>query len=200
MQTFKVGIFHHRFIQTGVPLYSEFMYRYKPSSKIGLSAGIGAGYLHMFPGDEQFRQNESGGWDVIKMKSRPQGMISLSLGIDYQITSSGNKAFIRYQNVLLENIKGLKEVGISADGYKAQMNVLLEISEHINKVQVLADEMTEARKAANALATSREKAIAYCEKVKPYFDEIRYSVDKLELLVDDSEWELPKYRELLFMR
>ncbi len=100
MQTFKVGVFHHRFIQTGVPLYSEFMYRYKPSSKIGLSAGLGAGYLHMFPGDEHFRQNESGGWDVIKMKSRPQGMISLSLGIDYQITSAGNKAFIRYQNVL----------------------------------------------------------------------------------------------------
>ncbi len=109
-------------------------------------------------------------------------------------------ASIRYQNVLLENIKGLKEVGIPADGYKAQMNILVEISAHINKVQVLSEEMTEARKAANAISSSREKAIAYCEKVKPYFDEIRYSVDKLELLVDDSEWELPKYRELLFMR
>ncbi|MFM1793825.1 MAG: hypothetical protein RL642_210, partial [Bacteroidota bacterium] len=47
---------------------------------------------------------------------------------------------------------------------------------------------------------SRDKAIAYCDKVKPYFDDIRYSVDKLELLVDDSEWELPKYREMLFLR
>lgn len=100
MQTFKVGIFHHRFIQTGVPLYSEFLYRYKPSSNIGLSAGIGAGYLHMFPGDEHFRQNENGSWDVIKLKSRPQGMISLSLGIDYKITEAGHKAFVRYQNVL----------------------------------------------------------------------------------------------------
>ena len=80
------------------------------------------------------------------------------------------------------------------------MNVLNEISEHINKVQVIAEQMTEARKAANNLGSSRDKAIAYCEKVKPLFDEIRYSVDKLELLVDDSEWELPKYRELLFLR
>ncbi len=109
-------------------------------------------------------------------------------------------AAIRYQNVLIENIKGLKEVGLKPEAYKAQMNVLSEISEHINKAQLLTEEMTEARKAANNLSSSREKAIAYCDKVKPFFDEIRYHVDKLELLVDDSEWELPKYRELLFLR
>jgi glutamine synthetase len=109
-------------------------------------------------------------------------------------------AAIRYQNVLINNIKGLKDLGMKEDAYKAQLNVLNEISEHINKVQILTEEMTEARKAANALASSRDKAIAYCDKVKPYFDDIRYSVDKLELLVDDSEWELPKYREILFLR
>jgi len=116
---------------------------------------------------------------------------------------SGNHilpAAIRYQNVLINNIKGLKELGLKSEAYNAQLNVLNEISEHINKVQVLAEKMTEARKAANAISSSREKAIAYCEKVKPFFDEIRYSVDKLELLVDDSEWELPKYREMLFLR
>jgi glutamine synthetase len=116
---------------------------------------------------------------------------------------SGNHilpAAIRYQNVLINNIKGLKDLGLSAEAYTAQFNVLNEISEHINKVQVLAAEMTEARKEANLLGSSRDKAIAYCEKVRPFFDEIRYSVDKLELLVDDSEWELPKYRELLFLR
>ncbi len=109
-------------------------------------------------------------------------------------------AAIRYQNVLINNVKGLKDLGLKAEAYTAQMNVLNEISEHINKVQVIAEQMTEARKAANNLSSSRDKAIAYCEKVKPLFDEIRYSVDKLELLVDDSEWELPKYRELLFLR
>jgi len=109
-------------------------------------------------------------------------------------------AAIRYQNVLINNVKGLKDLGLKADAYAAQMNVLNEISEHINKVQVIAEKMTEARKEANNLSSSRDKAIAYCEKVKPLFDDIRYSVDKLELLVDDSEWELPKYRELLFLR
>ena len=107
---------------------------------------------------------------------------------------------IRYQNVLITNIKGLKDIGAAASTYKAQFLVLNEISEHINTVQTLCEEMTEARKEANNLSSSRDKAIAYCEKVKPYYDTIRYAVDKLELLVDDSDWELPKYRELLFLR
>ncbi len=107
---------------------------------------------------------------------------------------------IRYQNVLIQNIKGLKDVGMEPTSYKAQFDILSEISEHINKVKTLVGEMTEARKSANTLISSRDKAIAYCDKVKPYFDQIRYSVDKLELLVDDSEWELPKYREILFLR
>ena len=109
-------------------------------------------------------------------------------------------AAIRYQNILIANISGLKNIGLPESAYAAQMKILAEISEHINKVLVLAEEMTEARKSANALTSSREKAIAYCDKVKPYFEDIRYSVDKLELLVDDSEWELPKYREMLFLR
>jgi glutamine synthetase len=109
-------------------------------------------------------------------------------------------ASIRYQNLLINNIKGLKDIGVPEKSYKAQLNILEEISEHINKVQLLSFEMTEARKKANALTDTRAKAIAYCDEVKPYFDNIRYHVDKLELLVDDSEWELPKYRELLFLR
>jgi glutamine synthetase len=109
-------------------------------------------------------------------------------------------AAIKYQNILISNIKGLKELGVKAASYKAQLDVLNELSEHIQKVQVLAFEMTEARKKANALSSARAKAVAYCDKVKPFFDEIRYHVDKLELLVDDSTWELPKYREILFLR
>jgi glutamine synthetase len=107
---------------------------------------------------------------------------------------------IRYQNVLIENIRGLKELGVPEKSYKAQMALLEEISEHINKVQTFVKDMTEARKKANAMSDTRDRAVFYCEKVKPFFDDIRYSVDKLELLVDDSVWELPKYRELLFLR
>jgi glutamine synthetase len=57
-----------------------------------------------------------------------------------------------------------------------------------------------ARKVANEISNTREKAIYYCDNVKKYFDEIRYHADKLELLVDDEYWQLPKYRELLFLR
>ena len=110
-------------------------------------------------------------------------------------------AAIRYQNTLIENVKGLKEVGL-ADGLCTQRTELLNrISGHINKVSALADEMTEARKVSNNIADSREKAIAYCNNVKEkYFDELRYNVDKLEQLVDDKEWSLPKYREMVFLR
>lgn len=105
-----------------------------------------------------------------------------------------------YQNILIQNIKGLKEIGLSESSYNAQLEVLKEITEHINVVRTKVQAMTEARKAANAIETTRQRAIDYCEKVKPYFDEIRYHVDKLEILVDDRLWELPKYRELLFLR
>lgn len=106
----------------------------------------------------------------------------------------------RYQNALIENIKGLKELGLGEKSYKAQFDVLKEISERIQVVRAKVEEMTEARKGANAISENRARALAYCDKVKPFFDEIRYQVDKLELLIDDQMWELPKYRELLFLR
>ncbi len=110
-------------------------------------------------------------------------------------------AAIRYQNLLLSNIKGLKDVGISEESYTNQKQILEKISLHINKVSDLVEQMIEARKKANNIGDTREKAIAYCDDVKgKFFDTIRYHVDKLELLVDDSSWYLPKYREMLFLR
>jgi glutamine synthetase len=108
---------------------------------------------------------------------------------------------IRYQNILISNIKGLKEIGMAEEGWANQKQILNEISLHINKTSDLVEQMIEARKAANNLAGTREKAIAYCTEVKEkFFDQIRWHVDKLELLVDDREWYLPKYREMLFLR
>lgn len=108
---------------------------------------------------------------------------------------------VRYQNILIQNVKGLKDIGL-ADGACAQRTeVLNKISQHINQVSQLTVEMIEARKKANAISDTREKAIAYCFDVKEkYFDNLRYHVDKLELLIDDKEWYLPKYRELVFLR
>jgi glutamine synthetase len=114
-------------------------------------------------------------------------------------TSSVLPAAIRYQNVLIQNVKGLKEVGMSEDACTQRTQLLNKISEHINQVSSLADDMIEARKKANNIEDTREKAIAYCDEVKEvYFDKLRYHVDKLEQIVDDKEWQLPKYREMLF--
>mgnify|MGYP003575279596 FL=1 len=108
---------------------------------------------------------------------------------------------IRYQNLLVENIKGLKEAGLPEESYANQKRVLEKISRHITELSKNMMDMINARKKCNAIDDTREKAIAYCTDVKEaYFDTIRYHADKLELLVDDKEWYLPKYRELLFMR
>jgi glutamine synthetase len=110
-------------------------------------------------------------------------------------------AAIRYQNLLATNIRGLKEAGVKESGFSNQLQILEEISTHINKTSDLVEKMIEARKSCNKLSDTREKAIAYQKKVKDaFFDDVRYHVDKLELLVDDKEWYLPKYREMLFLR
>ena len=108
---------------------------------------------------------------------------------------------IKYQNTLIENIKGLKDVGLPESSYANQKQILGKIGEHISRVSDQVEKMIEARKSANAIENSRDKAIAYCDKVKgEFFDDIRYNIDKLELLVDDKEWSLPKYREILYLR
>jgi glutamine synthetase len=110
-------------------------------------------------------------------------------------------AAIRYQNILVSNINGLKQAGMPESAYANQKQILEKISEHINKVSDLVEKMIEARKVCNNMDNTRTKAIAYQSQVKDaYFDQIRYHVDKLELLVDDKEWYLPKYREMLFLR
>lgn len=107
---------------------------------------------------------------------------------------------VRYQNTLIENVRGLKE--IFGDAYQEvaseQIGLIRHISEHIKVIHSTVEAMIEARKRANHLATFVERADAYCNEVKPFFDEIRYHCDKLELMIDDELWTLTKYRELLF--
>jgi glutamine synthetase len=106
---------------------------------------------------------------------------------------------IQYQNTLIQNVKGLKD--IFEEHYEKyaveQIKLIQQISNHIIHINSKIEEMVEERKEANQLE-DKEKGNAYCYKVKPYFKEIRYHVDKLELLVDDKIWPLTKYRELLF--
>lgn len=110
---------------------------------------------------------------------------------------------IHYQNRLIENAKGLKDVLDSKSFVKLsknQLNTIKEISNHISEIKDLVEKMVEARKKANRLNNVFDKAHAYKNNVREYFEEIRNHVDKLEMLVDDEMWPLPKYRELLFIK
>ena len=112
-------------------------------------------------------------------------------------------AAIEYQNKLIQNVQGLISVlGDKAgrEAAKTQIDLIARISEHLNKMKENADKMLEERKKANLIGHAEDKAIAYCDKVKVYFDDIRYHADKLELLVDDEMWPMPKFREMLFTR
>ena len=109
---------------------------------------------------------------------------------------------IKYQNILIENVKGLKDI-FGKDFKKSageQLKMIEAISNHIEKINNGVSNMIDARKKANVLTDSVETSFAYCNEVKPHFDEIRYHCDKLELLVDDEVWPLTKYRELLFTK
>jgi glutamine synthetase len=106
---------------------------------------------------------------------------------------------IAYQTKLIENVKGLKDLGLAVDTYKTQLDIITKISEHVNYIRLDIENMIQERKKANTIEDLRDKAIAYDEKVKSFFQPIRYHVDKLEQLVDDSLWPLPKFRELIFI-
>ena len=109
---------------------------------------------------------------------------------------------IKYQNVLIENVQGIKDIyGKDFKKFgKEQMNLIEAISSHIENINGGITDMINARKKANKIEDSEKRAIAYCDQIRPYFEQIRYNCDKLELLVDDEIWPLTKYRELLFTR
>jgi glutamine synthetase len=107
---------------------------------------------------------------------------------------------LSYQSRLVENVRGLKEIGFPDTTYTTQMDTITRIAEHVNLIKTNVDQMVEERKKANKIDDVRERAIAYDEKVKAFFQPIRYHVDKLEQIIDDSLWPLPKFRELLFIK
>ncbi|MDX2432864.1 MAG: glutamine synthetase III [Bacteroides sp.] len=107
---------------------------------------------------------------------------------------------VKYQNRLMENVLGLKE--IYGEEFKTlagnRIELIREISDHVTAIKTGVNEMVEARKAANKLEDEKEKAKQYSKVIAPFLDSIRHHIDKLELIVDDEIWPLPKYRELLF--
>ncbi len=120
-------------------------------------------------------------------------------------------AALNYQHKLVEIVRGIKQMSAlttlgnavedTNDIFVAShLEIIKEISERVNVLRKAAIDMTEARKKANVIENIEERAFAYCEKIKPYFDTIRYHADKLELLVADENWPLPKYSEMLNLR
>ena len=109
----------------------------------------------------------------------------------------------RYQSQLLQNVENMAEVFPKDKAAKLSarnLKIIEEIAERTSKIETQVEELVNARKVANKITDEHEKAIAYHDTVEPKMDTIRYQIDKLELIVDDSCWPLPKYRELLFIR
>ncbi len=108
---------------------------------------------------------------------------------------------LKYQSLLLDNVSKIKE--LFGNDYKkiaaTQIDSIQEISAHIAAINKKVYNMIEARKKANIIEDEYHHALAYCEKVKPFLDDIRQHVDTLELMIDDELWPLPKYRELLYI-
>lgn len=110
---------------------------------------------------------------------------------------------IEYQTSLIENVGGLYDLFEGEEFEelaRSRKELIKEINEHISYIKAKVKEMIEARKVANAIEDNEEKAFAYCKNISLFLDDIRYHIDKLELIIDDEIWPLPKYRELLFSK
>ena len=137
-------------------------------------------------------------WDLYTKKVQIESRVLGDLTMNHILPT-----VLEYQTMLINNVQGLKNL-FSAEEYKTlasrRLELIKEISERVDIVENKVNEMIEARKVANTIETEREKALAYANVIFPFFDEIRYHIDKLELIVDNEKWPLPKYRELLFIR
>ena len=112
-------------------------------------------------------------------------------------------AVLEYQNKLIQNIQGMMAVFGEKEGKamaSTQIDILKQVNLHLTAMKSASEKMLAERKKANSIEDVEKKALAYCDKVKVHFDEIRYHADKLELIVEDELWPLPKFRELLFIR
>jgi len=138
-------------------------------------------------------------WEIYTKKIQIESRVLGDLALNHIIPVS-----IKYQSILLENVANLKNIFSKSEKFtemaEEQIRLIEKISLHVNAVNAKVHEMIDARKKANNIESEREKAVDYHDNVSPYLDEIRYHIDKLELIVDNEMWTLPKYRELLFIR
>jgi glutamine synthetase len=137
-------------------------------------------------------------WETYTKKVQIEGRVLGDLAMNHIIPVA-----TRYQSTLIDNVSKIRQLfdaEKSKDLTAVNLSLIEEIANHINKIKSLVDKMIDNRKTANKLTDEREKAIAYHDMIASMFDDIRYHIDKLELIVDNEMWTLPKYRELLFIR
>lgn len=136
-------------------------------------------------------------WETYTKKVQIEARVFGDLALNHIIPVA-----TRYQSILLDNVFKIKSLFPKERGEKIasqDMAMIEKMAEHMQFIKDNVIKMVNARKVANKIECLREKAIAYHDTVVPYLDEIRYHIDKLELMVDDEMWPLPKYRELLFI-
>ena len=134
-------------------------------------------------------------WETYVKKIQIEGRVLGDLAMNHIVPVAS-----RYEAMLLDKVYKLSQIGDLNLTSAPDIALIRRIQEHTAAIQQLTEEMVEARKSANRIEAMREKAIAYHDTVAVKFDAIRYHVDKLEEIVDDQMWPLPKYRELLFLR
>jgi glutamine synthetase len=135
--------------------------------------------------------------EKLVMKLQIEGRVLGDLITNHVIPTAFN-----YQNKLIENVRGLKEI-LGKEGDKissAQLNLIKKIALHVDTLNELVTKMTDGRRQANKLTNARDRAEAYTKNVKVFFHDISYHANKLEILIDDEIWPLPKLREILFTR
>lgn len=172
-----------------------------PTTPLALDAMVTDKAKHLFESNKVYTHNELEARHEIELekyikKVQIEARVMGDLALNHIIP-----CVIEYQNLLIDNIRGLKEAGLPETAYASQLEILKRTSNHLQEVYTKVTALVEQRKVANKVEDTRTKAIAYCSDVKErFFDDIRYHTDKLETLVNDNNWTLPKYRELLFLR
>jgi glutamine synthetase len=175
--------------ETSVPLIID-AYTTKESIKLFESVGVLS--------ERELHARNEVKWETYTKKIQIEARVLGDLIMNHIIPTA-----TKYQSALLDNVYKMYQVyekEKAAELSAHDTGIIEEISQRISIIKYRVEAMIEARRVANKIESEKEKAIAYHGKVLPYFDEIRYQVDKLELIVDDELWPLPKYRELLFIR
>ena len=151
---------------------------------------------HVFTRAELEARNEIK-WNTYTKKIQIEARVFGDLCLNHVIPVA-----TRYQSALIDNVHKLREIFPAevADKLSANnLSLIQQIAEHASYITEHVEQLVEARKVANRIESEREKAIAYHDTVAPLIEDIRYHADKLELIVDDEIWPLPKYREMLFI-